>query len=249
MATRPGSWSSQLAPAPTPARPSSQSRKRQGHIGPLHIWRCPNKVCSGGGSFLLLIWRFRVGAPPPQPSPSLVPNWEPDRARESGTPAWGGRQARRSGRAAAPTAPGCELGWGSPGPARGRGRVRPGFYSRHPGLTRPPRGPWERACGEEEQQGGLGQRPPRRGGALTRASTNNGRVTFQVSRGKIEAKTFGYWFLGHCLASSRVHTRPPVSSLGGVRAWGSQCATQNRKAIPPVLRLRNPPLGTWIAEP
>lgn len=140
----PGAWSSQLAPAPTPARPSSQSRKRQGHIGPLHIRRCPNKVCSGGGSFLLLIWRFRVGAFSP-PSPSLVPNREPERARESGTPAWGGRQARRAGRAAAPTAPGCELGWGSPGPARGRGRVRPRFYSRHPGLTRPPRGPWERA--------------------------------------------------------------------------------------------------------
>lgn len=75
MATGPGAWSSQVAPAPTPARPSSQSRKRQGHIGPLHIWRCPNKVCSGGGSFLLLIWRFRVGAPPPLPNPP--PPWFP----------------------------------------------------------------------------------------------------------------------------------------------------------------------------
>lgn len=91
----PGARSSQLAPAPTPARPSSQSRKRQGHIGPLHIRRCPNKVCSGGGSFLLLIWRFRVDAHSlPLSSPSLVPKREPERARESGTPAWGGRQAR-----------------------------------------------------------------------------------------------------------------------------------------------------------
>lgn len=101
--------------------------------------------------------------------------------------------------------PECELGWGSPGPTRGRGLVGPGFYSRHPGLTRPPRGPWERACGEEERLGGLGQRPPRRGGALTRAFTN-GRVTFQVSQGAGcggVLEKFGHWFLGHCLEVGR----------------------------------------------
>ncbi|MEJ1286378.1 hypothetical protein NN561_017385 [Cricetulus griseus] len=122
------------------------------------------------------------------PPPPSVPSREPERAHESGTPAWGGRRARRAGRAAVvPTAPGSELGRGSPGRARGRGRVRPGFYSRHPGLTRPPRGPWELACREEERRGGLGQRPPRRGGALTRASTS-GRVTFQVSPGKLRPR-------------------------------------------------------------
>lgn len=106
-------------PRPNPPRPSSQSRKRQGHIGPLQIRRCPNKVCSGGGSFLLLIWRFRVGAPTLPPPLSLVPSLEPERAQESGTPAWGGCQARRAGRAAAPTAPGVRAGLGKPRPGAG----------------------------------------------------------------------------------------------------------------------------------
>lgn len=95
----------------------------------------------------------------------------------------------------------------------GRGRARPGFHSRHPGLTRPPRGPWERACREEERLGGLGQRPPRRGGALTRAAAN-GRVTcLPGATGKTETKKLGTWALG-ALPSSRARIRPPVSRLG-----------------------------------
>lgn len=59
-------------------------------------------------------------------------------------------------------------GLGKPGPWRGRGRVGPGFCRRHPMPARPPLGPWERGGSEgEERLGWRGQRPPRRGGALT----------------------------------------------------------------------------------
>lgn len=56
--------------------PSSRSRKRPGHIGSFQIRRCPNKGCSGGGSFLLLIWRFRVVACCSL-APSLLPGSKP----------------------------------------------------------------------------------------------------------------------------------------------------------------------------
>lgn len=81
-----------IAPAPSlRLLPSSRSRKRPGQIGPLQIRRCPNKGCSGGGSFLLLIWSFRLATRCSRAS-SPLPGFKPGARmrRELGTPRRGG---------------------------------------------------------------------------------------------------------------------------------------------------------------
>lgn len=163
-------------PTPPPACPSSQSRKRQGHIGILQIRRCPNKDCSGGGSFLLLIWRFRVGPFPPPPLPHRrgFPGGSPNARGSPGRPheEGAGEESRGCGDSKGPRARAGEAqAWrgGEGESGRGSTAVIPGS----PALL------GDR--GSEPERGGA-VKAAQRGGALTRASGDGG-VTFRPSPG------------------------------------------------------------------
>lgn len=122
--------------------PSSRSRKQPGHIERLQIRRCPNKGCSGGGSFLLLIWRFRVAARCSL-APSRLPGYKPGAQTRAGVGDARARraQARSAKRTAAPW-----RGQGRGSPARGGGEGESGQGS-VAGILCPPAHLWDRGSG------------------------------------------------------------------------------------------------------
>ena len=182
----------------------------------------------------------------PLPS-SLPPPWfqagSPTRALEPGTPRRGGLRARSARRTAVPRR---GLGWESPGPGRRRGRGGLGFCRRHPGLARPPLGPWEpRGSEGEEWLGWPGQRPPRRGGALT-PGLDQWHGAFPGVAVETEAEQIiARWFLCSAVAHLLLRHLPMEWGCWGL---GIPLRHQNRKAILWFSLGKSPRLGGWTRE-
>lgn len=137
-----------FAPAPSlRLLPSSRSRKRPGHIGPLQIRRCPNKGCSGGDPSCSL---YGVSGSLPAAAwlshKSLVPSREPERTPKRGTTRQGGlRRGALGAPCVAQAAPRRGLDWGNPALGGGEGESGRGSAAV---IQCPPAHLWDRGSGE-----------------------------------------------------------------------------------------------------